>query len=786
MQALEGVMAGVRVRVWRRALGAWLPALGLGLLLAAGAALGAEKAATSMAPLRMAAPDMDNDGNVRVIVKYRPGSNLAQNRQGAQRLGQQLRLALSDGHALGERSQSLRARGIGAQDLAARLAAQSDVEWAVPVQRKTVRGVVPNDPLFADGQTTATPAVGQWYLRAPNATLVSAVNALGAWAITEGSASITVAVLDTGVRYDHPDLAGKLWPGYDFVSRIASSNDSGGADSDANDPGDWGGGCSTSSWHGTQVAGLIGAATNNGIGIAGTGRNTMVLPVRVLGRCGGWDDDIIAGMRWAGGLSNAPGCTVSSAVSATCTPHPARVLNLSLGASGACDPGYRAVIDELNTAGVVVVVAAGNDSGHAVNTPANCSGALAVAGVRQTGTKVGYSNLGPQVAMAAPGGNCVNATGPCLYSLVTTLNAGATTPGASSYSSGSEPTLGTSFSAPIVAGTIGLMLAVDPSLTPANVKSVLQATARAFPTTGAQEPGTLACRAPGGTDQLECYCTTSTCGAGLLDAAAAVAAVDAAKSAPTAVLAASSTRPDAGAMVTLDGSGSRAISGRSIAGYQWAIVSGLASLIGATNGSRVSLSTRAAGKVVVRLTVTDSAGASRSSTAAITVVDATRAVISVSPTVPTVGQVVTLDGTGSRAASGRTIASYQWAIASGAASASITGATDKNTARLTTVAAGAVVVQLTVTDSAGTRRSTTQAITVAPVTAATIDASTSTPTAGTAVSLSGSRSTVASGRTIARHQCPSPAAVPLRRSSVPPTAAARAWAPAPQAPWSCG
>ncbi len=758
MQALEGVMAGVRVRVWRRALGAWLPALGLGLLLAAGAALGAEKAATSMAPLRMAAPDMDDDGNVRVIVKYRPGSNLAQNRQGAQRLGQQLRLALSDGHALGERSQSLRARGIGAQDLAARLAAQSDVEWAVPVQRKTVRGVVPNDPLFADGQTPATPAVGQWYLRAPNATLVSAVNALGAWAITEGSASITVAVLDTGVRYDHPDLAGKLWPGYDFVSSNSAANDGGGRDADATDPGDWSTasdscGPASSSWHGTQVAGLVGAATNNGIGIAGTGRNTMVLPVRVLGRCGGWDDDIQAGMRWAGGLSNAAGCTGSSAVSATCNPHPARVLNLSLGASGACNQGYRAVIAELNAAGVVVVVAAGNDGGHAVNTPANCSGALAVAGVRQTGTKVGYSNLGPQVAVAAPGGNCSNATGPCLYSLVTTLNAGATTPGASSYSSGSEPTLGTSFSAPIVAGTIGLMLAVDPSLTPANVKSVLQATARAFPTTGAQEPGILACRAPDGTDQLECYCTTSTCGAGLLDAAAAVAAVDAAKSAPTAVLAASSTTPDAGTMVTLDGRDSRAISGRSIAGYQWAIVSGLASLIGATNGSRVSLSTRAAGKVVVRLTVTDSAGASRSSTATITVVDATRAVIGASTTVPTVGQVVKLDGsTGSRAVSGRTIASYQWAIASGAASASLSVDTDQRSARLSTLAVGAVVVQLTVTDSAGTSRSATLTVNAVAPPVAVITASNARPTAGTAITLSGADSSAGSGRTIARHQ----------------------------------
>ena len=625
------------MRMWQRMLAVALPALGL--LLGTGPAWSAEKTIQRVAPRVAAASDLDDDGNARVIVKYRQGSSLAQSRQGAQRLGKQLQLTLADGHALGPRSQSLRGRGVTPQALASRLAAQPDVEWAVPVRRKTVQAVLPNDPLFADNQTTVTPVAGQWYLRAPDATLVSAVNAVGAWAITEGSASITVAVLDTGVRDDHPDLAGKLRPGYDFVSRNTTSNDGGGRDNDANDPGDWSTasdscGASSSSWHGTQVAGLIGAATDNGIGMAGTARNTMVLPVRVLGRCGGFDDDIQAGMRWAGGLSNTAGCTSSSAATATCNPYPARVLNLSLGSSGTCSVAYRELIADLNAAGVVVVVASGNDTGRAVNEPANCAGALAVAGVRHAGSKVGYSNLGPQVAIAAPAGNCVNLTGNCLYPLVTTLNAGTTTPGASVYSSGSDPSLGTSFASPIVAGAVGLMLAVKPALTPAEVKATLQSTARPFPTTGAQEPGTVACRAPDTTDQIECYCTTSTCGAGLLDAGAAVNAVYLTTLVPTAVITASATSPTVGTAVTLGGTGSTATSGRTVTGYQWVLTSGagLASFTGATDGSTATLATSGAGTVVVQLTVTDSTGATGSASQTITV--AAVPVVVTPPTTP--------------------------------------------------------------------------------------------------------------------------------------------------------
>ncbi|MBI3367381.1 MAG: S8 family serine peptidase, partial [Burkholderiales bacterium] len=465
-----------------------------------------------------------------------------------------------------------------------------------------------------------TPASGQWYLRAPDTTIVSAINAVGAWNITTGSADVTVAVLDTGVRLDHPDLAGKLWPGYDFIHDVPTANDGDGRDADASDPGDWlvrnecGSGdpasAENSSWHGTQVAGLIGASTNNGIGMASVGYKTMLLPVRVLGKCGGFDSDILAGMRWAAGLSSDP----------IVNAHPANVLNMSLGSDGSCSASYRDAIAELSAAGVVVVAAAGNDTGHAVGEPANCAGAIGVAGLRHTGTKVGYSNIGPEVTLAAPAGNCVNLSGACLYPLLTTVNAGSTTPSSNTYSDAFNSSLGTSFATPLVAGTVALMRAVSPTLTPAAIKAALQASARPFPQTGA-EASVVACRAPDGTDQVECYCTSSTCGAGMLDAAAAVARVQPSVAAPTVDIAVSSASVSAGTSVTLSAANATANGGRAIVSYQWAISSGgtLAAFASPTNTSAVTLATSAAGSVTVTLVVFDSAGSTGAASKTVTV-----------------------------------------------------------------------------------------------------------------------------------------------------------------------
>lgn len=504
--------------------------------LSAAALLASLQATTAIAaergPLRSVSsiPAEDKQG-ARVIVKYkaqgtlmralaaRPGA-AGTGPQHAQAMGTRHGLALRDGRRIDQRSQVLFGdKTLSSAALAARLAADPEVEYAVPDRRRRALAL-PNDPLFNAG-TTISPRAGQWYLRAPDATLVSAINAQAAWNVTTGSPSIVVGDLDTGVIFSHPDLVNKLYQGYDFIDDPTEANDGDRRDSNAGDPGDWtsrnecddGADAADSSWHGTQTSGLIGAQSGNGTGMASVGYNVSLLPVRVLGKCGGYDSDIIAGMLWAAGISSTP----------INNPHKARVLNLSLGSDGTCDAAYIDAMRQLTAANVVVVAAAGNSTGLAVGAPANCPGVIAVAGIRHAGSKVGYSNIGPEVTVAAPAGNCVNETGECLYPILTTINTGTKGPGSNSYSDGTNISVGTSFATPLVAGTVALMLSANPSLTPAQVKSMLKSTARPFPSTNV-DPTVQACHAPDSTEQLECICTTSTCGAGMLDAGAAVRA----------------------------------------------------------------------------------------------------------------------------------------------------------------------------------------------------------------------------------------------------------------------
>ena len=391
----------------------------------------------------------------RVIVGYRDGAALtaahpwrkgasaADVRRASQKRADELTrragVALTTGRAIGQRAQVLMARGIDSATLARRLAADPDVAYAVVDQRRRAL-TLPNDPLFSAGpavnlQTiTGGPEVGQWYLRAPTDLFRSATNAQAAWAKSTGT-GVVVAVLDTGVLANHVDLAGQVLAGYDFVRDVGTANDGDGRDADASDPGDWitaaedasgpykNCGQGDSSWHGTHVAGIVAAATNNGIGMAGLAHGAKVLPVRVLGKCGGYDSDITAGMLWAAGIEQAglPGSVT-----------PAKVLNLSLGGEGTCTAAYQEAIASVTARGVVVVAAAGNSVGRAVGTPANCPGAIAVAGVRHAGSKVGCSDLGPEIAIAAPGGNCVNIgdNEPCLYPILTGSNSGTQRPNA--------------------------------------------------------------------------------------------------------------------------------------------------------------------------------------------------------------------------------------------------------------------------------------------------------------------------------------------------------------------
>lgn len=593
-------------------------------LMTLGATAAFSSGSAERGPLRRvttAAPESE----ARVIVKFKADSALMRTLstqaqpQHAQALSARLGLSLVDGRGIGPRTQVLKSSSLSSQQLAQRLSAESDVEYAEVDGRKYLTAA-PNDALYSGGQTTVTPAVGQWYLRAPTSatidtasTIVSSINVEPAWAITTGSSSVVVADIDTGVRFEHPDLAGKLLLGYDFISNTTISKDTDGRDADATDPGDFGCGETTSSWHGTQTAGLIGAATNNTIGMASVGRDVMVLPLRVLGCGGGLDSDIQAAIRWAVGMdiTNVPTNT-----------HPAKVINLSLGGPVACSQGYVDAIADANAHGAVVVVSAGND-GLDVGSPANCAGAIGVAGVQHSGTKVSYSDLGAKISLAAPAGNCPNGTATCLYPILTTSNSGATTPVASIYTNGgNDASLGTSFSSPLVAGTAALMFSANPSLTPAQVLAALKSSARAFPTSGAGA-SVRACNAPTSvTDTTtaqdnECYCTTTTCGAGLLDAGAAVTAVGTA----TAHITASSASVNVGSTITLDGTQSAGSTNRSITSYQWALTSGStsASLTGSTTGSSVTLSGVAVGSAVVALTVTDSTGAQSTTSVTVTV-----------------------------------------------------------------------------------------------------------------------------------------------------------------------
>ena len=379
------------------------------------------------------------------------------------------------------------------QVISARLAALPDVEYAEPDQiRHAIKDrrvispddilrpalLTPNDTYYASNQWDMFDTYG--------------INAPAAWDITTGSTTVVVADIDTGIT-THPEFTGRTVAGYDFIADVATANDGNGRDNNPADPGDWCDG-DDSSWHGTHVAGTIGATGNNGAGIAGIGWQTKIMAVRVLGTCGGYDSDIVDAMKWSAGL------TVSGVPA---NANPAKVLSLSLGGASACGTTYQNAVNSIIAAGSVIVVAAGNENTNAnTSSPGNCSGVITVAATGKTGNRASYSNYGAMVEISAPGGDGA-------YSILSTLNNGTQGPGAASYA-GYQ---GTSMATPHVSGVVALMFAVNPSLTPAQVLQILQATVKAF---------------PGGST-----CNTSICGSGILDAGAAVASAAGGNATPT-------------------------------------------------------------------------------------------------------------------------------------------------------------------------------------------------------------------------------------------------------------
>lgn len=434
----------------------------------------------------------------RLVIEFRPDARQETGEARVARLARETGVALTYRRTLATGADLVSSPAIASPADAEALAATLARHAAVAAAERTHRlhaARVANDPLF----------LNQFYLQPGPAS----IDAPSAWDVTVGSPAVVVAVLDTGST-PHADLAGRMLPGYDFVSPQILSNDGGAPDAggsyrdgDASDPGDWvsindvagplaATECTAraSSWHGTSVMGAIGAAADNGSYLTGVDWMVRLMPVRVLGKCYGEDADVADAIMWAAGLP-VPGVPD--------TTSPAQVINLSLGDPGPCPKFMQDAITAALAHGITraIVAAAGNQDSGGDHFPSVCDGVVSVAASASNGAKAGYSNWGPRVDLAAPGGN---GGGNASTNFLALSNSGVTVPDADATSSRA----GTSFAAPLVAGAASLALAVAPGLSAATLRDLLKASAKPFPATS--------------------DCRTLGCGTGILDAGAAVRA----------------------------------------------------------------------------------------------------------------------------------------------------------------------------------------------------------------------------------------------------------------------
>lgn len=449
--------------------------------VAAAASAASSGVVTLATSLKMNTSSIDPDTSTdRFIIRYKTGSAERASTTAAQSKLDRLASAFP------ARAHHLRRMGIGSDVVTTErklnanetkafmraIASDPNVEYVEPDTVMSVNAT-PNDPEYSK----------QWGLtsnQVPGVT-TAGIRAEGAWNVANG-AGVVIAVVDNGVT-SHSDLNANVLPGYDFTASNRGGNGTNpGITTERN--------CSVV-WHGTHVAGIAAALTNNGVGIAGVAPGAKVVPVRVLNACGtGYTSDIADGITWAAG-GTIPGVPAN--------PYPAKIINVSLGGLGMCETTFQNAIDYAIGQGAMIAAAAGNNSVDASNyEPANCRGVVSVGGSNRPGGRWVESDYGATVDIAAP-----------VDSIWSTYNSGTSAPGTEGYGYMS----GTSMATPAVSGVMALAQSVAPqSLTPAEMRTLLMQNVQPFPGSGPDYPV--------GSGIVDAYATVIAARSGKIPAAA--------------------------------------------------------------------------------------------------------------------------------------------------------------------------------------------------------------------------------------------------------------------------